>query len=166
MPFCSKCGASMPDGVKFCQNCGNAAGTASSAGKNDFAEKVRNLNNTADYSAASDPNDIAANKVFAILAYLSILVLVPIFAAKDSRFARYHANQGLVLLICEAVVYVAIVIVNAILTAVYWRLFWIGSLLTWLQSIAVLVMVVLGIVNAATGRMKDLPIIGRIRILK
>ena len=31
----------------------------------------------------------------AILAYFGILVLIPILAAKDSKFARFHANQGL-----------------------------------------------------------------------
>ena len=45
-------------------------------------------------SAAADAEQ---NKVFGILAYLGILCLIPLLAAKDSRFARYHANQGLVL---------------------------------------------------------------------
>ena len=43
------------------------------------------------------------NKVMAILSYFGILVLIPIFAAKDDAFARYHANQGLVLLIASAI---------------------------------------------------------------
>ena len=38
------------------------------------------------------PEDVQNNKVFAILAYIGILVLVPIFAAKESKFARFHAN--------------------------------------------------------------------------
>ena len=46
-----------------------------------------------------DPDDAEKNKIFGILAYLGILCLVPIFAAKDSPFAKYHANQGLVLLL-------------------------------------------------------------------
>ena len=35
----------------------------------------------------------------AVLAYFGILVLIPILAAKESKFARFHANQGLILLI-------------------------------------------------------------------
>ena len=37
-----------------------------------------------------DPADVDTNKIFAVLAYLGILVLVPLLAAKESRFARYH----------------------------------------------------------------------------
>ena len=40
-----------------------------------------------------DAEDAEKNKVMGILAYLGILVLVPILAAKDSPFAKYHANQ-------------------------------------------------------------------------
>ena len=44
-----------------------------------------------------DPNDVQSNKVMAILAYFGILFLIPLLAAKESPFARYHTNQGLVL---------------------------------------------------------------------
>ena len=54
-----------------------------------------------------DPADFEKNKIFAILAYLGILVLIPILAAKDSPFAKYHANQGLVLLIGSFVAFMA-----------------------------------------------------------
>lgn len=43
--------------------------------------------------------DVNGNKVFGILAYIGILFLVPLFAAKDSQYARFHTNQGLVLFI-------------------------------------------------------------------
>lgn len=42
----------------------------------------------------ADPQDVQANKVMAILAYFGLLVFVPLFAAKESRFARFHTNQG------------------------------------------------------------------------
>ena len=48
----------------------------------DLNEKWNELNNTADATAEYDPNDIQQNKVMAIFAYLSWLVLIPIFAAK------------------------------------------------------------------------------------
>ena len=38
-----------------------------------------------------DSRDVEDNKVMAILAYIWILFLVPLLAAKNSRFARYHA---------------------------------------------------------------------------
>ena len=67
----------------------------------DFETEVKNLGNTEDYTAQFDPQDIASNKVMGVLAYIGILVLIPIFAAKNSPFARFHANQGLILFIAE-----------------------------------------------------------------
>ena len=54
----------------------------------DINEKLNELNNTADTTNEFDPQDIQNNKAMAILAYLSWLVLIPLFAAKDSKFAR------------------------------------------------------------------------------
>lgn len=42
-----------------------------------------------------DPEDIAKNKVLCAIGYIPILFLIPLFACKDSPFARFHANQGL-----------------------------------------------------------------------
>lgn len=39
--------------------------------------------------------DAQENKGMAVLAYL--IFLIPLLAAKESKFARYHTNQGLVL---------------------------------------------------------------------
>jgi len=39
----------------------------------------------------------------AILAYLTWLVLIPLFAAKESKFARFHCNQGIVLAVAEII---------------------------------------------------------------
>lgn len=55
-----------------------------------FEEKFQNLNNTSDMTSQFDPRDIQNNKVMAILAYFGILVLIPIFAAKESKFARFR----------------------------------------------------------------------------
>lgn len=44
-----------------------------------------------------DPADIEKNKTMAGLAY--ILFFLPLVASPDSPFGRFHANQGLVLLL-------------------------------------------------------------------
>ena len=113
-----------------------------------------------------DPKDAQDNKVMGILAYLGILVLVPIFAAKESRFARFHANQGLVLFIAYIVLYIAIAILAAILAVISWRLAALASVLYMIVGIGCFVFVILGIINAAKGEMKELPLIGKFRILK
>ena len=100
----------------------------------------------------------------AILAYIGILVLIPIFAAKDSPYARYHANQGLVLLLAAVIYSVAYFILSAILMLISLYLSIIVTLLG-LVSIAFLVFMILGIVNAATGQKKPLPLIGKITLL-
>ena len=113
-----------------------------------------------------DPKDAQDNKIMGILAYLGILVLVPIFAAKDSPFARYHANQGLVLII----VIIALSIVLAILTPIFafvsLALVVLTGLLNAVVGIGALVFVIIGIINAAKGEMKPLPLIGKFTILK
>ena len=43
------------------------------------------------------------NKIMAAISYIWILFLVPLFAAKDDAFARFHANQGLLLFLASIV---------------------------------------------------------------
>jgi uncharacterized membrane protein len=109
--------------------------------------------------------------VYAILAYIGILVLVPIFAAKESRFARYHANQGLVLAIAGVAWGIVASILSTVLVAGMVRsgAFGVGTLISSLFGlvwIAFLVFAIMGIVNAAQGKFKPLPLIGTITILK
>lgn len=105
----------------------------------------------------ADPQDVQANKVMAILAYFGLLVLIPLFAAKESPFARFHANQGLILLIAGFVIW----LVSMVLTFVS-PFFGIISLL----NIVILVFAIIGIINAAKGEMKELPLVGKFRIIK
>lgn len=101
----------------------------------------------------------------AILAYLGILVLIPLFAAKESKFARYHTNQGLVLCIAEIAYGITYGVLSSIILAISWRLYFITSIIG-LVSLVFPVILVIGIMNAANGRAKELPIIGKFKILK
>ena len=98
-----------------------------------------------------------------ILSYLSLLVLIPIFAAPKSRFARFHANQGLILLILEVVVSVVFFILGFItgLLGIGFISIFLG-IIHWLLNIAILALSILGIVNAAQGKAKPLPLIGSV----
>jgi uncharacterized membrane protein len=110
-------------------------------------------------SGSPDPADVEKNKMMAILAYIGILVLVPIFAAKDSKFARYHANQGLLLFILAVACSIVLMILFAIAFVVPF-LPCVVSILWLLFVIGMLVMSIMGIINAANGKMKPLPVIG------
>ena len=131
----------------------------------NFEDKFSELNNTKDSTSEFSQQDINSNKVMAILAYLGILVLVPIFAAKDSKFARFHANQGLVLFLAEIAFYIALTIVSAIILAISWKLYFIITILS-LVWIVFLVLAIIGIINAANGKAKELPVIGKFTLLK
>ena len=105
--------------------------------------------------------DAEDNKIMGVLAYLGILFLVPYLAAKESPFARFHANQGCVLFI----VMIALSII-AMVCAFIPFVGWVISLLCYLLYLAVFVLAILGIINALKGEMKELPIIGKYTILK
>ncbi|HBL84795.1 MAG: hypothetical protein A2Y17_01610 [Clostridiales bacterium GWF2_38_85] len=177
MPFCSKCGAKLEDGIKFCSGCGAPVGNdqqtntnnQSSTGSSQFNDTFKKFTNTADSTAEYDRMDIEQNKVMAVLAYLGILVLVPILAAPNSKYAKFHANQGLILIIASIAYGIASSIVSGILWAVLFRVSFIPTIITLILNLAWLAFTVfhiLGIVNAAQSKAKELPLIGKFRILK
>lgn len=133
--------------------------------KESFEEKISSINNTPDTTSEFDPQDIEKNKFMAILAYFGILVLIPIFAAKDSKFARYHSNQGLILCIVGILYSIGYSILSSIILAISWRLYWLVSIIG-ILGLALLVWFVIGIINAASGKAKELPFIGHYKILK
>ncbi len=94
------------------------------------------------------------SKLWAFLAYLLGIigfVLVLILKKKDA-FAMYHAKQSLVLFIGSAVLMVAAQFVSFI------------PLVGWLAvsalQIGLLILWVMGIINALTGKTAPLPLIG------
>lgn len=132
---------------------------------------LKDLINTPDTTAEFDPNDIQQNKVMAILAYIGIcgipLFLIPLLAAKNSKFAKFHANQGLVLWIANIAIGIIFGIIRFVVGLLGVKLLsTLVSLLSGLVSILLLALMILGIVNAATGKAKELPIIGKIKLLK
>ncbi len=101
-----------------------------------------------------DPADVEKNKVSAILAY--IIFFIPLLAAKDSKFAMYHCNQGLILFLAAVIINV----VGSLVPIIGW------FIILPLGDLAVLILAILGIVKAANGQMAPLPLIGGLKILK
>lgn len=126
----------------------------------DFNEKFNEFNNTEDTTAAYAQKDIDDNRVMSVLAYLSWLVLIPLLAAKQSPFARFHTNQGLVLALAEIVVVIALSILQA-----FPLIGWVFKAIRYLFEIACVVMSGIGIINAINGRAKELPLVGSFHIL-
>jgi uncharacterized membrane protein len=112
-----------------------------------------------------DPDDAEKNKIFGILAYLGILCLVPILVAKDSPFAKYHANQGLVLFVLEIIIWALLFGVNIILGMLPGGLGFLSAIFG-LLYLAPLLLLVIGVINAAAGKCVPLPVIGGIKLIK
>lgn len=99
------------------------------------------------------PEDIESSKVMAGLAY--ILFFLPLLACPDSPYGRYHANQGLLLLLLGLGGSIILSIIPII-----------GWILLPFFGIAVFVIAVIGLINGFTGKAKPLPIIGKYQIIK
>lgn len=168
MSFCSNCGNKLEENSKFCPHCGIEV---EKAGHGQQTESTENQYTGVDITNEFDPNDITENKVITVLSYLSWLLLIPLFAAPKSKFARFHVNQGLILAIAEIIWAVASGIIIAVFTAIFSIIgfVFIGSILSAvlkLVNLAFLVFSIIGIVNVINGQAKELPIIGHFRILK
>ncbi|PWW05041.1 putative membrane protein [Paenibacillus cellulosilyticus] len=100
-----------------------------------------------------DQADVQSNKGMAIVAY--IIFFIPLLAAPNSAFARYHANQGLTLFITC----VALNIVLGIIPIIGW-------LLLPFANLGCLALAVIGIASAAQGGAKPLPVIGKYTLIK
>jgi uncharacterized membrane protein len=91
-------------------------------------------------------------KIFAFLAYLLGIIgfLIVLLAKKDNKFAMYHAKQSLVLFIVSIGVWIL-----AMIPFIGW--FILGPI-GW---ICIIVLAVIGMINALTGKEKELPFIGK-----
>ncbi len=163
MAFCSQCGTQLAEGAAFCPNCGTAAPKQAQQASQGPG-MVDRIKNTKDFTNDFDAVDIEQNKALALLSYLGVLVLIPIFCAKHSKFARFHANQGLVLAIASAASGILTGLCGALLRVTL--LFWLLEIPVMLLGLGITAMAVLGIINAVRGRAKELPFIGHIRILR
>jgi uncharacterized membrane protein len=96
------------------------------------------------------PTPQQANTGMAIISYLGLLVLIPLLTeAKNDPFVKFHIKQGLIVLI-------GLVLASFIMAIPV--LGWFLGPLLWLVSI---VLMVIGIMNAANGKQVELPVVGK-----
>jgi len=188
MAYCIKCGNKAEDDAQFCGSCGAPAIPTPPAPQTPLTSPTGQttvLSNDAmtpngvphgNYEALKGivppMSDAEANKGMAALAY--ILFFIPLLTGdhKKSPFVRFHTNQGAILFILSLAIGVATNIIMAVLRAfllnVYtWGLYDIIRAMISVAWIVPLVLLVLGIMNASSGKKKPLPIIGdRFTIIK
>ena len=108
--------------------------------------------NTQDDSMLYDTQDVQNNKIWAALSYVGILFILPLLVnGGQSRYAKYHATQGFILFLAD-------IVAGAILG----KIPVLGGILSALISLATLALMIIGILNAANGKAKQLPLIGNL----
>ncbi len=111
----------------------------------------------ADYTASFGPAEVEEGKVMSLIGYIGILFLVPMLALPNNRFARFHANQGLVLFISWFVISVLQIMLGFVPIIKYFA---------WILWFGPFILMILGMVNAGGGKAKTLPLIGSVQLLK
>ena len=117
----------------------------------------------ADINSTPDPvtdKDISDGKVMAIIAYLGILVFIPLLTQKTNRFVMFHVQQGLGLFIAWVVLWILFRFVDTIFANMISFSFCGGSLIYLVVRLGLFILMILGIINASKGEMKELPVVG------
>ena len=97
----------------------------------------------------SKPTTPSNNTAMAVLSYLGPLVIIPFLLAKDDPFVKFHIKQGIVLVVIE--------ILFSILTSIFWMLWMIYNLV----NLGIVILIIIGILNAIKGEQKELPVVGQ-----
>lgn len=100
------------------------------------------------YPQFRETSDVIEGKPLALLAYLSILCIIPLVFKKDNDFILAHAKQGLVIFVGE----VAVFIVHIILGTWFLRL---GMFILGVMSF-------IGLIAVIKGNYIDLPFVTEI----
>lgn len=160
MPFCTKCGQSFDDNLNNCPFCG-AVNKAKEDSSDFNAKDLYNMAfDTEDTTSSVDANDIKANKGITILSYIGPLAFIPYFARKDSKFAHYHASRGLNLFIIQTIISIVVGIICGLIPG------WISWIISVPVDIILVVFSVIGIINVAKDRCRELPLISGFKIVK
>ncbi len=110
-----------------------------------------------DQTPASVPS--ANRTIMVILSYLGILALVPLLVEKGDKEVQWHAKHGLVLLVVEIILFIALAIIGIILGHIPVLGCLTGALLHMLLWLAILVVHIMCIVKGVNGQRFTLPYI-------
>ena len=136
MAFCGKCGAQIGDQERRCPVCG--------------AETEIEI------QAQVQANDVKTNKMMAVIAYIGILVIVPLimWKYKDSPFLKFHLNQAIVFCI------------GYVICPVFWAIPYIGGYLFSISYIIIAVLQIISIIGVIRGKTISFPLIKKVKLIK
>lgn len=163
MPFCRNCGKELQDGVQFCPACGTPVDAQSVQTEQIPPEQVK---------VAAPTDDVNANRGIAWLSYMGLLLLIPLFARKRSKYCEFHVRQGAILLAFHIAYTVTSQIFLSIIDAftrttyyyvtVHSGIYYFFNFIFFTGYVFLSVIAIIGIVNAAKGKEKQLPLIGKV----
>ncbi len=122
-----------------------------------MSETMNGTNNGANNETNNKTSNEAAkstNVWMCVLAY--IIFFIPILVDGNNEEYKFHANQGLLVLIFAIV----IGIVGGMIPIIGW------FIILPFGEIFCCVLAIIGMVNAFNSKMKELPLIGKIKIIK
>ena len=98
-------------------------------------------------------------KTTSIVSYITIIGWLIAFLCGDKENAKFHLNQALVINIAE-------LINNIVLAKILGLIPFVGPVLSWIISILIFILWIIGLVAACKQEDKVVPILGGIKILK
>ena len=112
--------------------------------------------------------DIDENCNLAIISYIPFLFFIPMIIKPCSGYLRYHGIQGLTTFLTFIILEFFNIIMGAICNSVFNDM--LGTILTVIITVvinlAILLLISIGIANAVKGAARELPIIGKYKLLK
>lgn len=182
MKACSYCGQDVKDSCTVCPKCKrpitapNAdafpelrGGRKKTANKENAEQNEEKLRAAQAALAPDDPeaellkieNDaktaIRQRKRLAAVAYTGILFFIPLYACKDKEYAKFHANQGLVILI--------LLVLGLLLSGAVGSTR-IGYTICCGYFGGLFYLIILGAIRGFKERTEELPIIGGIKLIR
>lgn len=111
--------------------------------------RINIMENTNNVNKAPEATSANKNILMAVLSYIGPLVIISYVTAKDDLFVKYHIKQGLVLFTAEIAL---------------WALgmfLWILIPIINIAQFIVVILSIIGIVNALGAKEKELPFVGK-----
>ena len=142
----------------------------------DTAKKIMDTKEETD---SFDKEDISLNKGMALLSYLGPLALIPFLIEKKSKFCSYHSKQGVNLFIIEILFGLVSYFLTSnikiprVCTFIDNVTYECGSFTPWFVTLPISLceliiglISLVGIIYVCQGRAKELPLVGKIKLIK
>lgn len=165
---CPKCSFEVNKKDKFCPYCGHNLKEVVDEVVDEEIEEVEEQKLDEEVEEENqDPclegyekDDIEKNKIYSVFSYLSFLFIIPLIACPNSKYAKFHVNQGIILCILNVLFSALMKLFEYLSNTIFFDITETGL------DVCILMLTIYGIYNAATGKVKKLPVIGNINILK